>query len=154
MLDGTSSSVGDRNDPNRPNSTTAPVISIDVFQPGLRERLPHAVQIESEHAGSKLFALAALVRFARRCGVSSFLCPVSPYDHDPVIVGNNRIAWIDSGTRTDDRNIHRTDRCLDSPFGAHAFAPNGEAHFRQDLHIAYARVDDQRSRTPRLEAGG
>src|SRR6516165_9144179 len=91
---------------------------------------------------------------SRRCGVSSFLCPVSRYDHDPVIVGNNRIAWIDSGTRADDRNIHRTDRCLDRPFGAHAFAPHRKAHFRQDLDIADARVDDQRSRAPRLEAGG
>src|SRR5882724_8612456 len=58
---------------------------IDIDETRLRQRLPHIVHVEPEHAGSQLLALALLVRLALFAfGVD--LAGILPADHHDAVV--------------------------------------------------------------------
>src|SRR5579863_4221562 len=127
--------------------------SVDVFEAGFGERLTHLVHVEPEHAGGELGALVALVGFARRGGFGRLHRPFGRDDHDPVVVGDDRIARVHQRAGADDRNVDRAQRRLDRALGAHAFAPHRKAHLGQRLHVADAGVDDEAPGAAGHEAG-
>ena len=101
---------------------------------------------------------ASFSRFApslasRAAAASASSAPRPPARDHAVVVGDDRVARIDQRARADDGNVDRAERRLHRALGADALAPDREAHLGQRLHVAHARVDDQRPRAARLERG-
>src|SRR3954470_2408903 len=137
-----------------PTISAAMFSSVDIFQPGLRERLTHLVHVEPEHAACQLFALVGFVGLARFRRIGRLLRNARWHDDDAIHVGHDDIAGIDRRTGANHRDVHRTQRRLHGAAGADGAGKHREFHLGQVHHVADAAIDDQALGAAGAKTGG
>src|SRR5690242_18883603 len=101
-----------------PTMSAAMISSIDIFQPGLRERLAHLVHVEPEHAVREFFTLVGFVGLARFRGIRRLLRDPCRHNDDTIHVSDDDIAGINRSSSRDHGNVHRAERRLHRAAGA------------------------------------
>src|SRR5690606_11670123 len=140
-----------RNSGGRDRSLALEILeTVHVDETGLRERLAHAVDIETELSGGKALSLLVFLLDAALRRRKHLLGLPARHDGDAVVVGDDHVPRVDERPGAHDGNVHRADRRLDRAFRVDRTAPHREVELLQLAHVAAARVDDEAANAARL----
>src|SRR5690606_13185930 len=123
---------------------------IHVDEPGLRQRLAHAVDVEPELAGAEALPLLSFLRDALLPRLENLLGLPTRHDDDAAVVRDDHLAGIPERSGANDRNADGPATPLHRPFRVDGLAPDREADLLELPHVATAGVDHETSNAPRL----